>query len=119
MLLKKSTKRSCATRSGNNRIRANGFLNRCCSLDAHLESMLLRAPLKIPFSTVSTQSGHRADRIPAVCYAVIAAIGATHDRCVGARAFHGVRHGMGDPVAPYPWIFSFGSGAGGPFPPGG
>src|SRR5260221_8023252 len=80
--------------------------------------MLLRAPLKIPFSTVSTQSGHRADRIPAVCYAVIAAIGATHDRCVGARAFHGVRHGMGDPVAPYPWIFSFGSGAGGLLPPG-
>src|SRR2546430_10375686 len=29
--------------------------NRCCSLDARLESMLLRDPLKIPFSTVSTQ----------------------------------------------------------------
>ena len=33
--------------------RANGVLNRCCSFDARLESMLLGDPSQNPFSTVS------------------------------------------------------------------
>jgi hypothetical protein len=38
-------------------------LNRCCSFDARLESMLLGDPTQNPFSTVSTQGGHSATRL--------------------------------------------------------
>jgi hypothetical protein len=34
---------------------SNGVLNRCCSFDARLESMLLEDPSQNPFSTVSVR----------------------------------------------------------------
>ena len=44
----------------NNRIMEADFLNRCCSFNARLESILLGDPPQNPFSTVSTQSGQVA-----------------------------------------------------------
>lgn len=48
----------------------------------------------------------------------IRTIGAADDRRPGSCPWHGLCHGMGDPVAADPWLFPLGSRAGGRFPPG-
>jgi hypothetical protein len=44
----------------NYRISGDDILNRSCAIHAGLESILLGDPSQNPFSTASTQSGHRA-----------------------------------------------------------
>ena len=56
MLLKKA---SACRPARNYRISGADILNRSCAFDADLESILLGDPPQNPFSTASTQSGHR------------------------------------------------------------
>jgi hypothetical protein len=50
----------------NNRIASDDFLNRTCAFGRRLESILFRGPPQNPFSTASTQSGHRPRGISAM-----------------------------------------------------
>src|SRR5258708_25604653 len=66
IVLKIASKMYRGIRILNNLIRANGFWNEGCVLVNDVESMLLRDPPQNRFSTVSTRSGYRPDRDPAV-----------------------------------------------------